>query len=85
MTKAEARKYIGQAAIVYWRDPQGFCEGTSSPLSKESGTADTLARVIGLNARGELVIASTRGGDGDVSDLNAIPLACVEKIVKIRA
>ena len=83
MTKAEIRKLIGKAVVVRWRDPQSYSGWTSTPLVLESAQVETLGRVVGLNNIGEAVFAATRHGGGDVSDLNAIPLACIEGIKKI--
>ena len=83
MTKTEARQFIGQPVQMLWRDPQGFAGWTTTPLNLESALNQTVCWVVGLNARGELVTAATLGS-AEWSDLNAMPLACVVSMARIK-
>ena len=83
MTRGEIKKFIGKPVLLRWRDPTGRSGWTDAPLKAESTSAETLCRIVGFNARGEIITASTRASDGDVSDRNAIPLALVESVEEL--
>ena len=82
MTRGALKKFIGNQVILRWRDPTGESGWSEAPLKSESASAETLCWIVGFNARGEIITASTRAGV-DYSDRNAIPLALVEGVEEL--
>ena len=84
MTKASVRPFLGKPCLVCWRDPESDSGWTEKGLGDETRPVETLGWPLGFNARGEFVVASSRGcRNGEVGDRNVIPLPLIERIVEV--
>lgn len=81
MKRTGLKPFLGKPCRVVWRDPTGRSGWTDKPLSDETACIESLCWPIGFNARGELIIAASRGAsDKDAGDRNAIPVSLVESV-----